>query len=577
MADTMTAPANFIAGSGARAPPATPTRSATRRGRTRSSGEFPSSTREDVDAGRPGRRRRSRGLGRRADRQARRRPPAAAALIEERVEAIAQDMTREMGKPLREARMEAARAAQILRYSAGEAFRPVGELYEQAVTGGAVYTVHRPRRRRRPDHAVELPRRDPGLEARAGARLRQHGRAQARPGRAAHRPAHRRARSTTPGSPRVLNVVIGRGSDGRHPARRATPACARSPSRLRAGRRGHPRAGRAPRQARPARARRPQPADRDGRRRPRPRRRGRLRRRVLVGRQKCTATRRIYVQDAGLRRVPRDASSRASSAARSATRPIPRPRSGRSSTRAAMEDVLGAIERGRSEGGPCSPAASAPTTTPTSSPPPCSRTSPTTRCSPARRSSAPSPRSIASATSTTRSPAPTRRVRFSAAIFTRDAPATQHFVDSARGGHPPRQLADRGRRRPRAVRRRQGLGLRPARAGPRRARVLHRGRDRLPGRVEAPPNSAAGKRRVDRRQTHVAPIGGRLHAGQRPNGQRPPLAVTRPDPNPPAPLVRRRGASRSRAARAPRSPAGRACRPPRDPRGVPTRARTARP
>ena len=51
---------------------------------------------------------------------------AAAALIEERAEAIAQDMTREMGKPLREARMEAGRAAQFLRYSAGEAFRPVG-------------------------------------------------------------------------------------------------------------------------------------------------------------------------------------------------------------------------------------------------------------------------------------------------------------------------------------------------------------------------------------------------------------------------------------------------------------------
>ena len=69
---------------------------------------------------------------------------AAAALIDERAEAIAQDMTREMGKPLREARMEAARAAQILRYSAGEAFRPVGELFQQAVTGGPVYTVHRP-------------------------------------------------------------------------------------------------------------------------------------------------------------------------------------------------------------------------------------------------------------------------------------------------------------------------------------------------------------------------------------------------------------------------------------------------
>jgi acyl-CoA reductase-like NAD-dependent aldehyde dehydrogenase len=69
---------------------------------------------------------------------------AAAALIDERSEAIAQDMTREMGKPLRESRLEAARAAQILRYAAGEAFRPVGELFQQAVTGGPVYTAHRP-------------------------------------------------------------------------------------------------------------------------------------------------------------------------------------------------------------------------------------------------------------------------------------------------------------------------------------------------------------------------------------------------------------------------------------------------
>ena len=67
-------------------------------------------------------------------------------------------MTREMGKPLREARMEAARAAQILRYSAGEAFRPVGERYEQAVTGGAGLHRAPPGRGRRADHAVELPR-----------------------------------------------------------------------------------------------------------------------------------------------------------------------------------------------------------------------------------------------------------------------------------------------------------------------------------------------------------------------------------------------------------------------------------
>jgi len=69
---------------------------------------------------------------------------AAAALIEERAEAIARDMTREMGKPLREARLETGRSAAILRFFAGEAYRPVGELYEQSITGGPVYTVRRP-------------------------------------------------------------------------------------------------------------------------------------------------------------------------------------------------------------------------------------------------------------------------------------------------------------------------------------------------------------------------------------------------------------------------------------------------
>src|SRR5436190_19404205 len=57
--------------------------------------------------------------------------------------------------------------------------------------------------------------------------------------------------------------------------------------------------------------------------------------------------------------------------------------------------------------------------------------------------------------------------------------STREDVEAAaRGGHPPRQLADGGRRRPRALRRRQGLRLRPARAGPGGARVLHRGRHR---------------------------------------------------------------------------------------------------
>jgi acyl-CoA reductase-like NAD-dependent aldehyde dehydrogenase len=144
MADTMTAPANFIAGEWR---PSAAGDTYEKRNPARPNelvGEFPSSTREDVDlAVQAAEDARAQWAGGPAAKRAA-VMNAAAALIEERAEAIAQDMTREMGKPLREARMEAGRAAAILRYSAGEAFRPVGELYEQAITGGPVYTVHRP-------------------------------------------------------------------------------------------------------------------------------------------------------------------------------------------------------------------------------------------------------------------------------------------------------------------------------------------------------------------------------------------------------------------------------------------------
>src|SRR6476659_6379520 len=69
---------------------------------------------------------------------------AAAAVLEARVEDIAGDMSMEMGKPLREARLETARAGQILRFAASEAFRPVGEHFEQAASGAQVSTYRRP-------------------------------------------------------------------------------------------------------------------------------------------------------------------------------------------------------------------------------------------------------------------------------------------------------------------------------------------------------------------------------------------------------------------------------------------------
>jgi alpha-ketoglutaric semialdehyde dehydrogenase len=69
---------------------------------------------------------------------------AAAAVLAAQAEEIARDMATEMGKPLREARGEAARAATILRFAASEAYRNVGEHFEQAATGTQVSTRRRP-------------------------------------------------------------------------------------------------------------------------------------------------------------------------------------------------------------------------------------------------------------------------------------------------------------------------------------------------------------------------------------------------------------------------------------------------
>lgn len=69
---------------------------------------------------------------------------AAADLIDARTEELSQDMTREMGKPLREARLEFARVATMFRFFAGEALRPFGQVYEQAATGAQVRTRRRP-------------------------------------------------------------------------------------------------------------------------------------------------------------------------------------------------------------------------------------------------------------------------------------------------------------------------------------------------------------------------------------------------------------------------------------------------
>ena len=129
-------------------------------------------------------------------------------------------------------------------------------------------------RRRRRDHAVELPDRDPGVEAHAGARLRQHGRPEAggghaAPGRALHRAARRGGTAGRRRQPRP-RLRGGGGRPPRAPSGRARDhlhRLARDGRGRDEGRGGQP-------QARPPRARRQERDHRPRRRRSRPGRRG---------------------------------------------------------------------------------------------------------------------------------------------------------------------------------------------------------------------------------------------------------------------------------------------------------------
>src|SRR3954470_4500441 len=350
MADTLTAPANYIAGEWR---PSAGGDTYEKRNPARPDevvGEFPSSTREDVElavqaaddaqrewAGAP--------IAKRAAVLT-----AAAALIERRAGATAQDMTREMGKPLREARMEAARAAQILRYSAGEAFRPVGELFEQAVSGGPVYTVHRPvgvvgvLTPWNLPAAIPVWKLAPALIYGNTIVLKL---AQDAPLTGLH---IARALDDAGLPAGVLNVVIGRGSDVgtplvEHPGVRAISFTGSVPV-------GESIRGQARRLGK-----RPPPelgghnplivmADADL---------ARAAEAAYAGAfwsagQKCTATRRIYVQD-GAYDAFRDAFLARVEAGKVGDPADPDTEVGPLVNESAMDDVLGAIERGRSDGG----------------------------------------------------------------------------------------------------------------------------------------------------------------------------------------------------------------------------------
>ncbi len=67
-----------------------------------------------------------------------------AAVLAERQEALAQAMAREVGKPIAEARGEAARGVVILRYYAGEAVRPNGSVIPSQAPGAVQFTLQEP-------------------------------------------------------------------------------------------------------------------------------------------------------------------------------------------------------------------------------------------------------------------------------------------------------------------------------------------------------------------------------------------------------------------------------------------------
>ncbi len=68
----------------------------------------------------------------------------AANLLEARLEEVAQAMTREEGKTLPESRGETARGVSILRYFAGEASQPDGEIYPTAASNRLLFTRREP-------------------------------------------------------------------------------------------------------------------------------------------------------------------------------------------------------------------------------------------------------------------------------------------------------------------------------------------------------------------------------------------------------------------------------------------------
>ena len=166
--------------------------------------------------------------------------------INARRDELGELLAREEGKTLPEAIGEAARAAQIFDFFAGEALRIPGEKLRQRAARRRHRGDARGGRRRRHHLAVEFPDGDPGVEDRAGARLRQRGGVQA--GRSRHRLGararrdHRRAPACRPASSTSSWAAARRSARRCSTTRRSTPSP--SPARSTSGARWPPPARR---------------------------------------------------------------------------------------------------------------------------------------------------------------------------------------------------------------------------------------------------------------------------------------------------------------------------------------------
>ena len=130
-------------------------------------------------------------------------------LLEHELERLAVLEARNAGKPIGDARGEMGMVVETFRFYAGAVERLLGDTIRSRRRR---HDLPRAARRRRADHAVELPADDRLVEARAVPRGGQHGGPQARGAHAAHRAQFERL-ALEAGLPEgVVNVVAGPGS-----------------------------------------------------------------------------------------------------------------------------------------------------------------------------------------------------------------------------------------------------------------------------------------------------------------------------------------------------------------------------